>query len=123
MSKPGVDVHVDVKVKVTQSVSRPGSLYESWLWSGAMSESTPEDPPAPASPAAAADGAVAPVSADSEIKVEVEAPAAPAAVDWEAKAASLEQSKKENWDRYLRAAADLENFRKRTKRELEDAKY
>jgi molecular chaperone GrpE (heat shock protein) len=27
--------------------------------------------------------------------------------------AALEKEKKENWDRYLRAAADLENFRKR----------
>lgn len=87
-----------------------------------MSESTPEDTPTPPS----SDGAAAPVSAESEIKVEVDAPAAPAAppaVDWEAKVASLEQAKKDNWDRYLRAAADLENFRKRTKRELEDAKY
>lgn len=74
-----------------------------------------------------------------DIKVEVEAPAggadaAPsdaaevaAPVDrtpeLEAKIVSLEKEKKENWDRYLRAAADLENLRKRQKREADDAKY
>ena len=36
--------------------------------------------------------------------------------------ASLEKDKKDNWDRYLRAAADLENLRKRQRREVEDAK-
>jgi molecular chaperone GrpE len=36
--------------------------------------------------------------------------------------AALEKEKKENWDRYLRAAADLENFRKRQRREVDDAK-
>jgi molecular chaperone GrpE len=40
----------------------------------------------------------------------------------EAKIASLEKDKKENWDRYLRSAADLENLRKRQKRELDDAR-
>src|SRR5262249_5748869 len=42
--------------------------------------------------------------------------------DLEAKLATAEKEKKENWDRYLRAAADLENLRKRQKRESEDAK-
>jgi molecular chaperone GrpE len=41
----------------------------------------------------------------------------------EAKVATLEKEKKDNWDRYLRAAADLENLRKRQKREMEDAKF
>jgi molecular chaperone GrpE len=41
----------------------------------------------------------------------------------EAKLATLEKEKKEHWDRYLRAAADLENFRKRQRRELEDARF
>ncbi|TMQ14474.1 MAG: nucleotide exchange factor GrpE, partial [Deltaproteobacteria bacterium] len=36
--------------------------------------------------------------------------------------AALEKEKKDNWDRYLRAAADLENARKRQKRELDDAR-
>jgi molecular chaperone GrpE len=57
------------------------------------------------------------------IPVEVEAPdQAPAADDLEQKLAAAEKEKKENWDRYLRTAADLENFRKRQKRELDDAK-
>jgi molecular chaperone GrpE len=42
--------------------------------------------------------------------------------DLEAKIAALEKDKKDNWDRYLRAAADLENLRKRQKRELDDAR-
>src|SRR5262245_60784391 len=36
----------------------------------------------------------------------------------ETKLAAAEKEKKENWDRYLRAAADLENVRKRQKREV-----
>ncbi len=84
---------------------------------GAMSES-PADPPTPASP-----DAEAPPVAESEIAVEVVAAEAPAAPDWEAKIAALEKEKKENWDRYLRSAADLENLRKRTKREIDDARY
>ncbi len=55
------------------------------------------------------------------LPVEVEAPDPIATL--EAKVATLEKEKKENWDRYLRAAADLENMRKRTKREAEDAKF
>jgi molecular chaperone GrpE len=41
----------------------------------------------------------------------------------EAKIATLEKEKKENWDRYLRTAADLENLRKRQRRELDDARF
>jgi molecular chaperone GrpE len=40
----------------------------------------------------------------------------------EARIAALEKDKKENWDRYLRSAADLENLRKRQKREMDDAR-
>jgi len=67
--------------------------------------------------------------ASAAIPVEVEPPDAPAepAVDplaqLEGKLAAAEKEKKENWDRYLRAAADLENFRKRQRRELEDARF
>jgi molecular chaperone GrpE len=67
--------------------------------------------------------------ASAAIPVEVEppdAPAAPAAdpiAELEAKLAAAEKEKKENWDRYLRAAADLENFRKRQRRELDDARF
>jgi len=73
------------------------------------------------------------------LPVEVEAPSAadgapaeaaaaePAPVDpvaeLQAKVATLEKEKKDNWDRYLRSAADLENLRKRQKREAEDAKF
>lgn len=63
------------------------------------------------------------------IPVEVEAPEPQAEVapdpikQLEEKLAAAEKEKKENWDRYLRAAADLENTRKRQKRELEDAKF
>jgi molecular chaperone GrpE len=41
----------------------------------------------------------------------------------ERKVAALEKDKKDNWDRYLRSAADLENLRKRQKREIDDAKF
>lgn len=64
----------------------------------------PADPAAP-SPAAAA---APPVDRTAEL---------------EQKIAQLEKDKKDNWDKFLRAAADLENQRKRTKRELEDARF
>lgn len=41
----------------------------------------------------------------------------------EADKARLEQEKQDNWDRFLRATADLENFRKRTRREVDDARF
>lgn len=34
-----------------------------------------------------------------------------------------EIDKKDSWDKYLRAIADLDNMRKRVKREVEDAKF
>ena len=65
-------------------------------------------------------------SGDESIKVEVVPPEEAAEKDpvkeLEGKVAALEKEKKDNWDRYLRAAADLENSRKRQKRELDDAK-
>jgi molecular chaperone GrpE len=70
------------------------------------------------SPASAAAGGEL---ADSDVfPVEVEQPAP--GTDLETKVAALEKEKKDNWDRYLRAAADLENLRKRQKRELDDVK-
>jgi len=42
--------------------------------------------------------------------------------DLEAKLAKAEQEKKDNWDKFLRAAADLENHRRRSKRDLDDAR-
>jgi molecular chaperone GrpE len=63
------------------------------------------------------------------IPVEVEAPdAAPAPApdrikELEEKLAAAEKEKKDNWDRYLRSAADVENMRKRQRREIDDAKH
>jgi molecular chaperone GrpE len=81
-------------------------------------------------PPAAAEVAETPAEASDVIPVEVEAPDAPAAAappdrvaELETKLAAAEKEKKENWDRYLRGAADLENLRKRQKREAEDAKF
>lgn len=64
---------------------------------------------------------------NGELPVEVEPPTegAEPAKDGDgldAKIAALEKDKKDNWDRYLRAAADLENLRKRQKREMDDAR-
>jgi molecular chaperone GrpE len=42
--------------------------------------------------------------------------------DLETKLAKAEQEKKDNWDKFLRAAADLENHRRRSKRDLDDAR-
>jgi molecular chaperone GrpE len=79
-----------------------------------------------------ADAAEPAADASSVIPVEVEAPdiaeAEPPpppdrAAELEAKLAVVEKEKKDNWDRYLRGAADLENLRKRQKRDLDDAKF
>jgi len=64
----------------------------------------------------------------AEIPVEVEvsektAEAKDPVAELEAKVATLEKDAKDNKDRWLRAAADLENTRKRTKREIDDAKF
>jgi molecular chaperone GrpE len=79
---------------------------------------------------AATEAAETPAEISDVIPVEVEAPDAPEAAappdrvaELEAKLAAAEKEKKENWDRYLRGAADLENLRKRQKRETEDAKF
>jgi molecular chaperone GrpE len=93
-----------------------------------MSGEANQDSPKPAEEeGTAGDGGVIPV--------EVEAPEAPAGgeaaaaapvdpmAELEAKLAAAEKEKKDNWDRYLRSAADLENLRKRQKREIEDTKF
>ena len=72
--------------------------------------------PSPAGPDTAGTGGGVEASADI-LPVEVEVPN-----ELETKLAAAEKEKKENWDRYLRAAADLENLRKRQKREVDDAK-
>jgi molecular chaperone GrpE len=68
-------------------------------------------------PTAPADGEPA---GSSVFPVEVEPPGL--GNDLEARIADLEKDKKDNWDRYLRAAADLENLRKRQRREIDEAK-
>jgi molecular chaperone GrpE len=58
------------------------------------------------------------------IGVEVDTSEVPGAriAQLEAAVAKLEVEKKENFDKYLRAVADLENYRKRNKRDLDDAR-
>lgn len=81
----------------------------------AMTDDANDDAPAP------------PGSGDPpEIPVIVEgdppAAAEPAAPDLAAQLATAEKEKKDNWDKYVRAVADLENSRKRQRREVEDAR-
>jgi molecular chaperone GrpE len=88
-----------------------------------MSNEPPDEPGSPSNGSATSGG-----TGNDSIPVEVVPPDQPAAEadpvkDLEAKVATLEKEKKENWDRYLRSAADLENLRKRQKREMEDAKF
>jgi molecular chaperone GrpE len=40
----------------------------------------------------------------------------------EASLAKAEQDKKDNWEKFVRASADLENYRRRARRDLDDAK-
>jgi len=82
--------------------------------SGEANQDEQKPPPEQAAPADQG-------AAGDVIPVEVEAP--DPIKELEDKLASAEKEKKENWDRYLRAAADLENMRKRQRRELEDAKF
>jgi len=80
-------------------------------------EPTQQDEPAdPPSDTAGA------VTEGEVIAVEVVSPDA-VPNELELRCAAAEKEKKENWDRYLRAAADLENLRKRQKREVEEAKF
>ncbi|MEZ4404081.1 MAG: nucleotide exchange factor GrpE [Kofleriaceae bacterium] len=61
---------------------------------------------------------------DDGLLVEVDAPA-PAddpVADVTAQLAEAKAKAKENWDKFLRATADLENYRRRAKRDLDDAK-
>ena len=65
----------------------------------------------------------APEAAGTEAGIAPTDPAADKVAELETKLAAAEKEKKENWERYLRGAADLENLRKRQKREAEDAKF
>ena len=82
-----------------------------------------EPPPndAPIEPAGGA-GEIADATIPTAIPVEVVPPAGGAGGQLEARLAELEKEVKDGKDRYLRAAADLENLRKRQRRELDDAK-
>jgi molecular chaperone GrpE len=65
-------------------------------------------------------------SQDDQVAVEVEAPDKPAedpTAELKAKLEAVEKEAKDNKDRWMRAAADLDNTRKRTKREIDDAKF
>jgi molecular chaperone GrpE len=85
----------------------------------------PEDTPStePIEPPDAGDAAAG--NGDGGLLIEVDASESPAAklAAAEAKIATLTQEKKDLWDKFVRAAADLENFRKRSKRDLDDARH
>jgi molecular chaperone GrpE len=76
----------------------------------------------PAGEGASTDNGAAPASPVTDAAAAPAAEAASGPESLETKIAGLEKDKKDNWDRYLRAVADLENLRKRQKRELDDAK-
>jgi molecular chaperone GrpE len=86
-------------------------------------DASPDDTPKPASNEATDGGDVLPVEVEAPEAPNAEEPAKPDPVaELQAKVATLEKEKKENYDKFLRSAADIENMRKRQKRELEDAK-
>jgi molecular chaperone GrpE len=86
-----------------------------------MSEDA-ETPDVPKDPAAddAGNG-----EAKDGLLIEVDTSDLPAAkiAALEAQVAKQSQDKKELWDKFVRASADLENFRKRARRDLEDARH
>lgn len=92
----------------------------------APTTAAPPDSPA-VDPTAIAIEVEAPAPAAAVAEVVEVAPAVDAAAaklaELEGKVAALEKEKKDNWDRYLRSAADLENLRKRQKREVDDTKF
>jgi molecular chaperone GrpE len=65
---------------------------------------------------------VVPPDGDAGEAAPAEAPVVDPVAELQQKLTATEKEKKDNWDRYLRAAADLENTRKRQKREVDDAK-
>ena len=86
-------------------------------------DASPDDTPKPAPEEATDGGDVLPVEVEAPEAPKAEEPAKPDPVaELQAKVATLEKEKKENYDKFLRSAADIENMRKRQKRELEDAK-
>ncbi len=107
--------------------------------SGEPSQDAPTTAASPDSPAV--DQTPIAIEVEVEVEVEVLAPvdavadvvppdddpavdeAAARLAELEGKVVALEKEKKDNWDRYLRSAADLENLRKRQKREVDDTKF
>lgn len=77
-------------------------------------------------PGAAAAQAAAAAPDAPPVETPDTAPAAPSPEEriaqLEADKARLEKEKQDNWDRVLRATADLDNFRKRSRREVDDAR-
>ena len=63
-------------------------------------------------------------AADPGLVIEVDPSESPAgrAAALEAALVKAEQARKDAWDKYVRAVADLENHRRRSKRDLDDAK-
>ena len=83
----------------------------------------PEKQPPADEPPAGDSSSVIPVEVVPPDAAPADQPAPSPTAELEAKVATLEKDKKDNWDKYLRAVADLENTRKRTKREIEDARF
>jgi molecular chaperone GrpE len=86
----------------------------------------PVEVEAPDAPAAAGTSAAEPAAAASapviDIDVDVDLKAARVA-ELEGLLAAAEKEKKDNWDKYLRSVADVENLRKRQRREVDDARH
>ncbi len=59
---------------------------------------------------------------EGQLEVVVEKPEDDGAAKLRAQISELEKEKKETYDRLLRTAADLDNFRKRTRKEIDDAR-
>jgi molecular chaperone GrpE len=91
--------------------------------SGPTGGDTPDQETADAAPGGAGDSGVIPVEVSPPDSGAGAAPAVDRVAELEQQLAAAEKEKKDNWDRYLRTAADLENQRKRGKRELDDARF
>jgi molecular chaperone GrpE len=84
----------------------------------------PEEAPAPDA-TGATDSTESGGTGEPGLVIEVDASETPAAkiAALEARNATLTQEKKDLWDKFVRSQADLENFRKRTRRDIDDAKH
>jgi molecular chaperone GrpE len=90
---------------------------------GAVAMSPPSEEPESPEEAPASDAP--PGDAEAGIVIEVDASDTPAGklAAAEAKIATLTQEKKDLYDKFVRSAADLENFRKRSRRDIDDARH